>query len=69
KNVLESFVDTSSVEAGLSVEEDDPIEPKNFGQAIRMIKERDKIEPKEASEKAKVEFKELFDAMYPEKEE
>ena len=65
KKVADSFDDTSSQAAGAGAEEDDTkSEPETFASAIKLIKKRDDISALEASEKAKVEYKELFDSQY-----
>lgn len=67
KRVEDSFKDTAPDAAGPSGEEDvtEPeSEYKTFGEAMVAIKKRDDCTAKEASEKAKKEFPELFAAQY-----
>jgi len=65
KKVADSFDDTASEPVGDDGGEDvTSQEPENFGEAIVAIKKRDDCSAEEAAEKAKVEYKELFDAQY-----
>ena len=65
KKVADSFEVTASAAAGITPESDVTTnEPSTFGEAIVLIKKRDNIPANEAAEKAKVEFKELFDSIY-----
>lgn len=64
-NVKKSFDDTSSAQAGTDTQpEKTETEPKTFHEAQMMIKKRDDCSLMVATEKAQVEYKELFDANY-----
>ena len=66
KDFVASFEDTASEAAGANLDDDDKTEtePKTFVEAMRFIANRDKITKAEAAEKAKKEFKTLFDEQY-----
>jgi len=60
EDVETSFKKTSSIPVGGSKEDGNEDEPKSFGEAIVMIKERDKSTSMEASRKATKEYPDLF---------
>lgn len=65
KKVKDSFDDSSSTEVGTDTNKDKTVvEPDTFAEAIKLIKSRDNCSRIEAANKAKTEFKEIFDAQY-----
>ena len=64
QNIKDAFEETSSNSAGVGNEKDAESEIKSFAEAIDYISERDGISKADASEKAQVEFKNLFNKLY-----
>ena len=62
---VQEFLESSAAAVGLdSTKDGDEVTPKTFAEAINYVSERDKCTKVEASKKAKVEFKELFNNLY-----
>jgi hypothetical protein len=68
KDIANSFEETASEAVGITPKTKEnggnDIEPTNFHEAMILIKKRDNCTMMEAVEKAKVEFKSLFDKTY-----
>lgn len=66
EDIAASFEETASKAAGANLDDEDKelSEPKSFIEAIRIIAARDGITKAEAAQKAKIEYKDLFDKNY-----